>query len=162
RVADPHEVPRLPPGQERRGAGDRLEHRVTLLPHAQAAEGVPVEAELDDLLDRAAPQLRVGRALRDSEEQLTRSARSLPLPFRPMNRWRPPSSAITSSPGRKWRWYVLPSRISPPSARSSSGSTIFTVAFVPTGMNAGVRSSPCAVRSTPARASPSLAVTWKL
>ena len=48
-----------------------------------------------------------------------------------------------------------------PSARSSSGSTAFTVAFVPTGMNAGVGTSPCAVRSTPARARPSVAVTVK-
>jgi hypothetical protein len=37
-----------------------------------------------------------------------------------------------------------------------------TVAFVPTGMNAGVGTSPCAVRRTPARASPSVAVTVKL
>ena len=41
------------------------------------------------------------------------------------------------------------------------GSTDFTVAFVPTGMKAGVRTSPCAVRSTPARAAPSRAVTVK-
>src|SRR2546429_548696 len=45
-----------------------------------------------------------------------------------------------------------------PSACSSSGSTVLTVAFVPTGMNAGVGSSPCAVRRIPARAAPSLAV----
>ena len=47
---------------------------------------MPVEAELDDLLDRAASRLLIGRALRDSEEQLTRSARSLPLPCRPERR----------------------------------------------------------------------------
>jgi len=63
-------------------------------------------------------------------------------PSQPMNRCKPPSSAITSSPGRKWRWYVFPSRIEVPSVRSSSGSTVFTVAFVPTGMNAGVGTSP--------------------
>src|SRR5439155_9808476 len=57
------------------------------------------------------------------------------------------------------RWYVFPSTIVVPSARSSSGSTVFTVALVPTGMNAGVGRSPCAVRSTPARAAPSVAVT---
>ena len=39
-----------------------------------------------------------------------------------------------------------------PTARSSSGSTVFTVAFVPTGMNAGVSTTPCAVRKTAARA----------
>src|SRR5438034_7662016 len=44
-----------------------------------------------------------------------------------------------------------------PSARSSSGSTVLTVAFVPTGMNAGVGTSPCAVCTTPARAAPSAA-----
>src|SRR6266496_2486443 len=79
-----------------------------------------------------------------------------------MNECRPPSPAIRSSPGRRWRWYVLPSRIVVPSARSSSGCTPFTVPFVPTGMNAGVGTSPCAVRSTPARAAPSVAVTSKL
>src|SRR5215207_2783260 len=71
----------------------------------------------------------------------------------------PPSSAISSSPGRKWRWYVLPSRMSAPSARTSSGCSVFTEAFVPTGMNAGVGTSPCAVWRTAARAAPSVAVT---
>src|SRR5919198_2053285 len=46
-----------------------------------------------------------------------------------------------------------------PTSRSSSGSSVFTVAFVPTGMNAGVGRSPCAVRRTPARAAPSVAPT---
>ena len=54
---------------------------------------------------------------------------------------------------------MLPSTICAPSARTSSGSSVFTVAFVPTGMNTGVRTSPCAVVSTPARAAPSVAVT---
>ena len=48
-----------------------------------------------------------------------------------MKRCSPPSSAIRSSPGRKCRWYVLPSRIVVPSARSSSGSTVLTVALRP-------------------------------
>src|SRR5918995_6187602 len=73
----------------------------------------------------------------------------------------PPSSAITSSPGRKWRWYVFPRTICDPMARSSSGSRLFTVPFVPTGMKAGVRTSPCTVRRMPARAAPSVAVTSK-
>src|SRR5664279_4835649 len=73
-------------------------------------------------------------------------------PSQLMKEWSPPSSAIRSSPGRKCRWYVLPSKIVVPIARSSSGSTDFTVAFVPTGMKAGVGTSPCAVCSTPARA----------
>src|SRR5262245_43849346 len=78
-------------------------------------------------------------------------------PSQAMNLCRPPSSAIRSSPGRKCRWYVFPSRIVVPSARSSSGSTALTVAFVPTGMKAGVGTSPCAVCTTPARAAPSAA-----
>ncbi len=56
---------------------------------------------------------------------------------------------------------MLPRTIAAPSARSSSGSTDFTVAFVPTGMKAGVGTSPCAVRRIPARAAPSVAVTVK-
>ena len=43
-----------------------------------------------------------------------------------------------------------------PSSRSRTGSRPLTVAFVPTGMKAGVGTSPCAVRRTPARASPSV------
>ena len=46
-----------------------------------------------------------------------------------------------------------------PTARSSSGSRLLTVPLVPTGMNAGVRTSPWAVRRIPARAAPSVAVT---
>ena len=42
------------------------------------------------------------------------------------------------------------------------GVDALTVPFVPTGMNAGVRTSPWAVRSTPARAAPSVAATVKL
>src|SRR2546428_2485344 len=79
-----------------------------------------------------------------------------------MKRCRPPSSATTSSPGRKCRWYVLPSRIVVPTARSSSGSTDLTLPFVPTGMKAGVGTSPWAVWRIPERATPSLAVTVKL
>src|SRR5436190_20870380 len=78
-------------------------------------------------------------------------------PSQPMKRCRPPRSAIRSSPGRKCRWYAFPSRMVVPSARSSAGSTVLTVAFVPTGMNAGVGTSPCAVCTTPARAVPSVA-----
>src|SRR5919112_4410377 len=46
-----------------------------------------------------------------------------------------------------------------PTSRTSSGSSVLTVAFVPTGMNAGVGTSPCAVRTTPARAAPSVALS---
>src|SRR5262245_49255258 len=66
---------------------------------------------------------------------------------------------MTSSPGRKCRWYVFP-RITPaPSTRTSSGWSVLTVAFVPTGMNAGVGIAPCAVSRSPARAAPSVALT---
>ena len=48
-----------------------------------------------------------------------------------------------------------------PTVRNSSGSRLLTVPFVPTGMNAGVCTSPWAVRRIPARAAPSVAVTSK-
>ncbi len=44
-----------------------------------------------------------------------------------------------------------------PIARTSSGCSVFTVAFVPTGMKAGVGMSPWAVWTVPARAAPSVA-----
>ena len=40
---------------------------------------------------------------------------------------RPPCAAITSVPGRRNRWKVLPSTISAPSARSASGVIALTV-----------------------------------
>src|SRR5690349_8615204 len=42
---------------------------------------------------------------------------------------------------------------------SSTGSSAFTVASVPTAMNAGVSTAPCGVRNVPARARPSAAST---
>ena len=56
---------------------------------------------------------------------------------------------------------MLESTISAPASRTSSGARALTAACVPTGMNAGVRTSPCGVASTPARAAPSVAVTVK-
>src|SRR5215471_11981884 len=47
--------------------------------------------------------------------------------------------------------------MSVPQARTSSGRNPFTVAWVPTGMNAGVRTMPCGVISSPQRAAPSVA-----
>ena len=44
-IADPHEVAGTLGGQERRGEAHGIEHQVALLPHAQAAERVAVEAE---------------------------------------------------------------------------------------------------------------------
>src|ERR1700694_4497270 len=46
--------------------------------------------------------------------------------------------------------------MSVPSARTSSGRIALTAAWVPTGMNAGVRTTPCAVAISPRRALPSL------
>ena len=56
---------------------------------------------------------------------------------------------------------MFPSRIAAPASRTSSGCRLLTLAFVPTGMNAGVGTSPWAVRRMPARAAPSVAVTSK-
>src|SRR6185437_14141874 len=47
--------------------------------------------------------------------------------------------------------------ISAPVAATSSGRIAFTVAAVPTGMNAGVSTTPCAVAIRPRRAAPSRA-----
>ena len=54
---------------------------------------------------------------------------------------------------------MLPKRISAPVATTLSGSIAFTVPAVPTGMKAGVRTSPQEVRITPQRAAPSLALS---
>src|SRR5215470_8808585 len=51
--------------------------------------------------------------------------------------------------------------MSVPQARTSSGRMPFTVACVPTGMNAGVRTMPCGVVSSPQRAAPSVAMSRK-
>ena len=83
-------------------------------------------------------------------------------PLHPEKAWRPPSSSTRCSPGRKCRWYAFARTTSAPSARTSSGCRDLTVPFVPTGMNAGVRISPCPVVTTPARAAPSVATMRKL
>src|SRR3954468_24766069 len=53
--------------------------------------------------------------------------------------------------------------MSAPDARTSAGLTAFTVAAVPTGMNAGVRISPRCIAIVPSRALPSVwwMVNWK-
>src|SRR5919198_175877 len=73
-IADAHEVARLVDGEERRRPGDGLQHEGAVLPHAEAAERVPVEVELGDLPDRAPAKIVVGAALRDAEKELTRAA----------------------------------------------------------------------------------------
>ena len=47
---------------------------------------------------------------------------------------------------------MFESRMSQPAARNSSGVSVLTDPAVPTGMNAGVSTSPWAVRMRPARA----------
>src|SRR5262249_45619924 len=64
-------------------------------------------------------------------------------------------------PGRKARWYALARIISAPSSFSCAGVMPLTVACVPTGMNAGVLTVPCAVVRRPQRAGPSPATTPK-
>src|SRR5438067_7132463 len=82
-VANAHEVARLAGREERSGPGDSLEHQPPILADRQAAEGVAVEVELGDLLDRAPPQLRIGRPLRDAEAELALGARRPALVARP-------------------------------------------------------------------------------
>src|SRR3954451_17679305 len=55
------------------------------------------------------------------------------------------------------RWKVLPSTMSYPSSATSAACSPLTVAVDASGTNAGVRTSPCGVNRTPARAEPSRA-----
>src|SRR5437899_5203268 len=62
--------------------------RSTLFPYttlfrSEAAQRVAVETERRDLADRSAPQLFVGVALRNAEEELAGCAFLSQLPFRP-------------------------------------------------------------------------------
>ena len=67
-----------------------------------------------------------------------------------MNLCRPPTALNVSSPGRRYRWYVLPSIISAPiSSFRSLWYTPLTDPTVPTGMNMGVCISPWSVVMTP-------------
>ena len=83
-------------------------------------------------------------------------------PSQPMNACSPPSSAITSVARPEVQVVRVAEDDRARRARAPRpGEALLTVAFVPTGMNAGVGTSPCAVRSTPARAAPSVAVSTK-
>ena len=73
-------------GQDRRSLGSRLEHRLAVLPHAEAADRIAVEVERGELLRRAAPELAVEAALRDREAQLPGRARQAALALRPQRR----------------------------------------------------------------------------
>src|SRR2546421_3250885 len=75
----------------------------------------------------------------------------------PMNSWRPPIRRISSCPGCRKRWNVLPSTISYPSASTSAACSDLTVAVDASGTNAGVCTAPCVKRRTPARAFPARA-----
>src|SRR5207302_1421897 len=85
-IADPHEVPRPVEREELRRPGGRLEHQRPFLADRQTAERVPVELELRDRGDRRAPKLRIGGALRDSEQELALRTRRLALSRRPERR----------------------------------------------------------------------------
>src|SRR5690349_2151380 len=69
-----------------------------------------------------------------------------------MKRCSPPWRAISSCPGVRNRWNVLPSTMSKPSSAASRTSSVLTTALVASGTNAGVRTSPWARRSVPVRA----------
>ena len=73
-----------------------------------------------------------------------------------MKRCRPPRASTTPAPGLSIRWNVLATMIRAPSPSSSSGVIAFTVAWVPTGMNAGSSTAPRANDARARRASPSL------
>src|SRR5438128_318901 len=72
-------------------------------------------------------------------------------PFHCMNLCSPPARSMTSAPGRRYRWKVLARIISAPISRTSSEVSPFTVACVPTGMKAGVRTTPRGVCRLPRR-----------
>src|SRR5262245_27239013 len=69
---------------------------------------------------------------------------------------------MRSSPGRRYKWYVFESSIAAPASTRSRCVTPLTAPCVPTGMNAGVSTTPCAVVITPRRAPRSVCVTRKL
>ena len=74
RVADAHEVAQAVGGQQVVHELHRGEHLVAALADAEAADGVGVEADVDDLGRRAAPQLLVGPTLHDADQELVAAA----------------------------------------------------------------------------------------
>ena len=68
-----------------------------------------------------------------------------------MNAPRPPAPRTMSTPGCRYRWYAFASSAWAPSSAIASGSTIFSAAWVATGMKAGV--SDLAVRRAGGRRS---------
>jgi len=78
-----------------------------------------------------------------------------------MKWWRPPSFATRSSPGRRYKWYVLARIKLAPTSWSCLGVKALTVACVPTGAKTGVGRSPWGVWNIPALAWLSVAWIWK-
>jgi len=70
RLADPYQVARPVGGQQGRGVVEHLAHRLMPLPDRQAAEGVAVEAGLDQPVGGFAAQGLERRALLDPEQGL--------------------------------------------------------------------------------------------
>ena len=62
--------------------------------------------------------------------------------YQPINLCRPPISLIKSSPGRRYRWYVLDKISAAFTSLSCAGVMAFTDAWVPTGAKMGVFSDP--------------------
>ena len=69
-----------------------------------------------------------------------------------MKSWMPPNVAISSWPGVRNRWNVLPSTMSKPSSAASRTSSVLTTPLVASGTKAGVRTSPWARCRVPVRA----------
>ena len=67
RVTQTHEVAGLIGGQERRDGGQRLQHFVPGLTHAEPPDGVAVKAHLHRPLGALGPELWVGSPLDDAE-----------------------------------------------------------------------------------------------
>src|SRR3989344_2000178 len=61
----------------------------------------------------------------------------------------PPNCLITSTPGCKVKWNVFTNAICVPISLRSLGGMVFSVPFVATGTNAGVKTSPCGVWRIP-------------
>src|SRR3954451_1714096 len=85
-VADAHEVARLLLRQKACGLGRGVEHGLAVLPHAQPADRVAVEAERDELHRRTLAKLSVQTALRDREAELPRGPRQVALALGPDRR----------------------------------------------------------------------------
>src|SRR6185437_9055860 len=73
-------------GQQRRGLGRGLEHRLAVLPHAEPADGVAVEVERREIRGGALSELAVKPSLRDREAELAGRAGQVALALGPRRR----------------------------------------------------------------------------